>query len=163
MKHHSMNIRVYYEDTDLGGVVYYANYLRFIERARSEWIRELGIDQIKMRNEEEAIFVVTKIKADYLSPAHFDDILTVDTKIKVVSPVRAYFYQNIFREEKVMGGYLTRLLPIFFAITLFLFGNSIKSHLFLNIVLLYQFNFSKFLWMSNLINSVNYFLNPKGS
>tara|TARA_B100000530_G_scaffold336199_1_gene290237 strand:- start:12 stop:404 length:393 start_codon:yes stop_codon:yes gene_type:complete len=102
MKHHSMNIRVYYEDTDLGGVVYYANYLRFIERARSEWIRDLGIDQIKMRNEEEAIFVVTKIKADYLSPAHFDDILTVDTRIKVVSPVRAYFYQNIFREEKVI-------------------------------------------------------------
>ena len=102
MEHHSMNIRVYYEDTDLGGVVYYANYLRFIERARSEWIRELGIDQIKMRNEEEAIFVVTKIKADYLSPAHFDDILTVDTRIKVVSPVRAYFYQNIFREEKVI-------------------------------------------------------------
>ena len=102
MKHHSMNIRVYYEDTDLGGVVYYANYLRFIERARSEWIRGLGIDQIKMRDEDEAIFVVTKIKADYISPARFDDILTVDTKIKVVSPVRAYFYQNIFREEKVI-------------------------------------------------------------
>ena len=102
MKHHSTNIRVYYEDTDLGGVVYYANYLRFIERARSEWIRDLGIDQNKMRDEEEAIFVVTKIKADYLSPAHFDDILTVDTRIKVVSPVRAYFYQNIFREEKVI-------------------------------------------------------------
>ena len=102
MKHHSMNIRVYYEDTDLGGVVYYANYLRFIERARSEWIRGLGIDQIKMRDEDEAIFVVTKIKADYLSPARFDDKLTVDTKIKVVSPVRAYFYQNIFREEKVI-------------------------------------------------------------
>ena len=100
MKNHSMNIRVYYEDTDLGGVVYYANYLRFIERARSEWIRDLGIDQIRMRNEEKAIFVVTKIKADYLSPAHFDDTLTVDTRIKVVSPVRAYFYQNIFREEK---------------------------------------------------------------
>mgnify|MGYP001163531734 FL=1 len=102
MKHHSMNIRVYYEDTDLGGVVYYANYLRFIERARSEWIRDLGIDQIKMRNEEEAIFVVTKIKADYLSPAYFDDLLTVDTRIKVVSPVRAYFTQNIFRKEKVI-------------------------------------------------------------
>ena len=102
MKHHSMNIRVYYEDTDLGGVVYYANYLRFIERARSEWIRDLGIDQLKMRNEEEAIFVVTKIKADYISPAYFDDLLTVNTRIKVVSPVRAYFYQNIFREEEVI-------------------------------------------------------------
>ena len=97
-----MNIRVYYEDTDLGGVVYYANYLRFIERAQSEWIRNLGIDQIKMRNEEKAIFVVTKLKADYLRPAHFDDILKVETKIKVVSPVRAYFYQNIFREEEVI-------------------------------------------------------------
>ena len=102
MKHHSMNIRVYYEDTDLGGVVYYANYLRFIERARSEWIRDLGIDQIKMRNEQKAIFVVTKIKADYLTPAYFDDVLLVDTRIKVVSPVRAYFYQNIFRKEKVI-------------------------------------------------------------
>ena len=102
MKHHSMNIRVYYEDTDLGGVVYYANYLRFIERARSEWIRDLGIDQIKMRNEEKAIFVVTKIKADYLSPAYFDDVLLVDTRIKIVSPVRAYFYQNIFRKEEVI-------------------------------------------------------------
>ena len=102
MKHHSMNIRVYYEDTDLGGVVYYANYLRFIERARSEWIRDIGIDQIKMRNEEKAIFVVTKIKADYLSPAYFDDVLKVDTRIKVVSPVRAYFYQNIFRKEEAI-------------------------------------------------------------
>ena len=102
MTHHSMNIRVYYEDTDLGGVVYYANYLRFIERARSEWIRDLGIDQIKMRNEEKAIFVVTKIKADYLSPAYFDDVLLVDTRIKVVSPVRAFFYQNIFRKEEVI-------------------------------------------------------------
>jgi acyl-CoA thioester hydrolase len=97
-----MNIRVYYEDTDLGGVVYYANYLRFIERARSEWLRDLGIDQIKMRNEGKAIFVVTKLKVDYLLPAYFDDMLTVATKIKIVSPVRAYFYQNIFREEEVI-------------------------------------------------------------
>ena len=99
MKNHSMNIRVYYEDTDLGGIVYYANYLRFIERARSEWLRDLGIDQIKMRNEQDVIFVVTKLKVDYLLPAYFDDMLTVDTKIQIVSPVRAYFYQNIFRQE----------------------------------------------------------------
>lgn len=102
MKNHSMNIRVYYEDTDLGGIVYYANYLRFIERARSEWLRDLGIDQIKMRNEQDAIFVVTKLKVDYLLPAYFDDMLTVDTKIQIVSPVRAYFYQNIFRQEDVI-------------------------------------------------------------
>ena len=102
MKNHSMNIRVYYEDTDLGGIVYYANYLRFIERARSEWLRDLRIDQIKMRNERDAIFVVTKLKVDYLLPAYFDDMLTVDTKIQIVSPVRAYFYQNIFRREDVI-------------------------------------------------------------
>jgi acyl-CoA thioester hydrolase len=102
MKNHSMNIRVYYEDTDLGGIVYYANYLRFIERARSEWLRDLGIDQIKMRNEQDAIFVVTKLKVDYLLPAYFDDMLTVDTKIQIVSPVRAYFYQDIFRQEDVI-------------------------------------------------------------
>ncbi|MCH1412126.1 MAG: tol-pal system-associated acyl-CoA thioesterase [Rhodobacteraceae bacterium] len=97
-----MNIRVYYEDTDLGGIVYYANYLRFIERARSEWLRDLGIDQIKMRNERDAIFVVTNLKVDYLLPAYFDDMLTVDTKIQIVSPVRVYFYQNIFRQEDVI-------------------------------------------------------------
>ena len=102
MKNHSMNIRVYYEDTDLGGIVYYANYLRFIERARSEWLRDLGIDQIKMRNERDAVFVVTKLKVDYLLPAYFDDMLTVDTKIQIISPVRAYFYQNIFRQEDVI-------------------------------------------------------------
>ena len=102
MKNHSMNIRVYYEDTDLGGIVYYANYLRFIERARSEWLRDLGIDQIKMRNERDAIFVVTKLKVDYLLPAYFDDMLTVDTKIQIVSPVRAYFYQDISRQEDVI-------------------------------------------------------------
>ena len=102
MKNHSMNIRVYYEDTDLGGIVYYANYLRFIERARSEWLRDLGIDQIKMRNERDAVFVVTKLKVDYLLPAYFDDMLTVDTKIQIVSPVRAYFYQNIFRQKDVI-------------------------------------------------------------
>ena len=102
MKNHSMNIRVYYEDTDLGGIVYYANYLRFIERSRSEWLRDLGIDQIKMRNERDAIFVVTKLKVDYLLPAYFDDMLTVDTKIKIVSPVRVYFYQNIFRQEDLI-------------------------------------------------------------
>ena len=102
MKNHSMNIRVYYEDTDLGGVVYYANYLRFIERARSEWIREIGIDQIKMRDDEKIIFVVTKLKADYLVPAGFDDVLTIASKIKVLSPVRAYFYQNIYRGEELL-------------------------------------------------------------
>ena len=79
MKNHSMNIRVYYEDTDLGGIVYYANYLRFIERSRSEWLRDLGIDQIKMRNEQDAIFVVTKLKVDYLLPVSYTHLRAHET------------------------------------------------------------------------------------
>ena len=65
---HQFPIRVYYEDTDMGGIVYYANYLKFIERARSDWVREIGIDQNAMRDEG-VVFAVRRVEADYLSPA----------------------------------------------------------------------------------------------
>ena len=71
---HVFPIRVYYEDTDMGGIVYYANYLKFIERARSDWVRSLGIDQNAMREDEGVVFVVRRVEADYLSSAKFDDI-----------------------------------------------------------------------------------------
>jgi acyl-CoA thioester hydrolase len=76
---HRFDLRVYYEDTDLAGIVYYANYLKFIERARSEWVRALGVDQAKMRAEQGLVFAVRRIEADYLAPARFDDVLTVQT------------------------------------------------------------------------------------
>jgi len=77
---HRFAIRVYYEDTDMGGIVYHANFLKFIERARSEWVAGLGLDQNAMRNEG-IVFAVRRVEADYLIPARFDDLLTVETEI----------------------------------------------------------------------------------
>ena len=77
-KYHEFSCRVYYEDTDLAGLVYYANYLKFIERARSEWLRELGIDQNRFRINEGKVFVVRKIEAEYLAAAKYDNVLWMD-------------------------------------------------------------------------------------
>lgn len=89
-------IRVYYEDTDMGGVVYYANYLRFIERARSDWVRGLGIDQNAMR-QDGLIWVVQRVEADYRAPARFDDQLLVETEVLKVSPARLTLGQRVTR------------------------------------------------------------------
>ena len=67
---HRKEIRVYYEDTDMAGIVYYANYLRYIERSRSDWVRDVGIDQLAMK-EAGVVFAVRRVEADYLSPARF--------------------------------------------------------------------------------------------
>jgi acyl-CoA thioester hydrolase len=69
---HEFTCRVYYEDTDMAGIVYYANYLKFIERARSKFVRELGVDQSDMRLNQNMVFAVRKLVADYLKPAVFD-------------------------------------------------------------------------------------------
>jgi acyl-CoA thioester hydrolase len=71
-------VRVYWEDTDAGGVVYYANYLRFLERARTEWLRELGVEQTVLWERDGLVFVVRRVEADYLRPARYDDLLLVD-------------------------------------------------------------------------------------
>jgi len=78
---HTFTLKVYIEDTDLGGIVYHANYLRFVERARSEWVAELGVDQNELRAREGIGFVVRRIEADYLAPARFGDVLTVETVV----------------------------------------------------------------------------------
>lgn len=78
---HEWTVRVYYEDTDFAGVVYYANYLRFIERARTEWLRAAGVDQTALFNETGAVFVVRRCAIDYRRPARFDDLLTVVTAV----------------------------------------------------------------------------------
>lgn len=104
MEPHCFTLRVYYEDTDLAGIVYYANYLKFIERARSEWVRGLGIDQVRMRGEQGLVFAVRRIEADYLKPAHFDDILTVETHLLTLSGARIGLAQDVFRgAEKVFS------------------------------------------------------------
>ncbi|NRB19607.1 MAG: tol-pal system-associated acyl-CoA thioesterase [Rhodobacteraceae bacterium] len=95
---HRFPIRVYYEDTDMGGVVYYANYLRFIERARSDWVRRLGNDQNAMRVDG-LIWVVQRLEADYRVPARFDDELQVETEVLKVSPARLIMGQRVMRGE----------------------------------------------------------------
>ncbi|WP_370287319.1 tol-pal system-associated acyl-CoA thioesterase [Pseudooceanicola nanhaiensis] len=98
---HRFELRVYYEDTDLAGIVYYANYLKFIERARSEWVRGLGIDQVRMKAEG-LVFAVRRVEADYLSPARFDDVLEVETAPEAVTAARIVLGQVVKRAGEVL-------------------------------------------------------------
>ncbi len=95
---HEFPFRVYYEDTDLAGIVYYANYLKFIERARSEWVRSLGIDQNRLRAEDSIVFAVRRVEADYLRPAKFDDELIVETRPEAITGARIVLEQSILRQ-----------------------------------------------------------------
>ena len=99
---HRFDLRVYYEDTDLAGIVYYANYLKFIERARTEWVREIGIDQARLKAEEGIVFAVRRLEADYLSPAQFDDLLTVETRITGISGARITLSQVVRRSDDAL-------------------------------------------------------------
>lgn len=91
-------IRIYYEDTDSGGVVYYANYLKFMERARTEWLRHLGIEQDELLREEKAIFAVRSVDVDFLKPAHFNDLLLVSTRLAKRGGASLTFEQTIRRD-----------------------------------------------------------------
>lgn len=99
---HLFPVRVYYEDTDMGGIVYYANYLRYIERARSDWVRSLGVDQNAMREQDGVVFVVRRVEADYLKPAKFDDELQVRTVVKAVTGARLIMSQEIIRGDDLL-------------------------------------------------------------
>jgi len=92
----SWPVRVYYEDTDSGGVVYYANYLKFFERARTEWLRSFGLNQDKLAQEEDLIFVVRRATLDFVRPARLDDMLEV-----TVEPVKvARVYIELAQEAR---------------------------------------------------------------
>lgn len=95
---HLFTCRVYYEDTDLGGIVYYANYLRFIERARTEWVRSLGIDQTRLKAETGTVFAVRRVEADYLAPARFDDLLGVESEALAATAARLMLRQRVLRD-----------------------------------------------------------------
>jgi acyl-CoA thioester hydrolase len=98
---HRFPVRVYYEDTDMGGVVYHANYLRFIERARSEWVRQLGNDQNAMRDAG-IVWVVRRIEADYLAAAKFEDELLIETKMVKLTNARLVMDQVVKRADRVV-------------------------------------------------------------
>ncbi len=104
MKPFSWPVRVYYEDTDTGGIVYYANYLKFFERARTEWLRNFGLNQDKLAQEEGLIFVVHRATLDFLRPARLDDMLEV-----TVEPLKiARVYVELAQEARRNGELLAR-------------------------------------------------------
>ncbi|MEM7746567.1 MAG: tol-pal system-associated acyl-CoA thioesterase [Paracoccaceae bacterium] len=95
---HRFPVRVYYEDTDFGGVVYYANYLRFLERGRTEALRDLGVDQVALK-ERGIVFVVRRANVEFLAPARFDDALDVRTGAEQVKRASALMHQEIWRGD----------------------------------------------------------------
>ena len=99
---HRFELRVYYEDTDLAGIVYYANYLKFIERARSEWVRSVGIDQTELKAESGLVFAVSRVEADYKRPAKFDDLLGVETRLDKLSGARIFLSQDVSRGSDML-------------------------------------------------------------
>ena len=96
----NLDVRVYYEDTDAGGVVYHANYLKYIERARTEHLRELGFELSALDQKSGLVFVVKSLKAEYLSPAFLDDAIVVQTSIKSMKHASLIFDQKITNIEK---------------------------------------------------------------
>ncbi|MCR8549328.1 tol-pal system-associated acyl-CoA thioesterase [Salipiger sp. P9] len=99
---HEFQVRVYYEDTDMAGIVYHANYLKYIERARSDWVRGLGIDQNALREDDGVVFVLRRVEADFRASAHFDDELTVQTRVQSVSGVRLMLHQEVLRDGETL-------------------------------------------------------------
>lgn len=95
----SWPVRVYYEDTDLGGVVYYANYLKFLERARTEWLRSLGFEQDALRDAENLIFAVRRLQIEYWQAAKFNDELQVSEQISQLGRASFTMQQDITRAD----------------------------------------------------------------
>ena len=98
----TLPVRVYYEDTDAGGVVYYANYLKFCERARTEWLRTLGVSQQALIDEQGLGFVVRSVQADYLAPARLDDALIVVTQVAMLRRASILFEQQLMRGQELL-------------------------------------------------------------
>lgn len=99
---HNISVRVYYEDTDLAGIVYYANYLKYIERARTEWVRDLGVDQGALKAETGTVFAVRRVEADYLIAAKFDDVLTVRTELVKLGGASLIVQQDVLRGDEIL-------------------------------------------------------------
>jgi acyl-CoA thioester hydrolase len=93
---------VYYEDTDAQGVVYYANYFRFLERARTEWLRALGVDQVRMLTVERRMFVVVSTRADFIAPARFNDEIVATASLSALARATFDIEQKIFRGSQLL-------------------------------------------------------------
>ena len=103
-------VKVYYEDTDAGGVVYYANYLKYLERARTEWLRHLGFEQDLLMRETGIVFAVRRVEIDYLLPARLDDALRVELEVSAAGKASLTFAQRIVRRpETVLSRALVKI------------------------------------------------------
>ncbi|MEZ5864628.1 MAG: tol-pal system-associated acyl-CoA thioesterase [Geminicoccaceae bacterium] len=99
---HLLPVRVYYEDTDAGGIVYHARYLAFAERARTELLRSLGVEQRQLRDEVDGVFAVRRAVTEFLRPARLDDALFVETRLRYLRGARLGLLQNITRDGQVL-------------------------------------------------------------
>jgi len=99
---HQLDIRIYYEDTDCGGVVYHANYLKFMERARTEALRNCGFEQNEIAAQDDVIFALSQSDICYLRPAIFDDLICVETQLVAIKGARILFKQSICRNQDVL-------------------------------------------------------------
>jgi acyl-CoA thioester hydrolase len=98
----SFPVRVYYEDTDTAGVVYYANYLRYLERGRTEWLRSLGVEQLRLAQETGLVFAVRSLSIEYLKPARLDDQLAVLTELTLLGRAQVTLKQRIERSGETL-------------------------------------------------------------
>lgn len=96
-------VRVYWEDTDAGGVVFYANYLKFFERARTEWLRAAGVEQQRLRDDTCAMFVVAEVQTRYLAPARLDDLLQVTVQVEEQGTASMVIVQEAFRGDLLLA------------------------------------------------------------
>lgn len=99
---YSFPVRVYFENTDAGGVVYHGEYLKFMERARTEWLRHLGFDHQALARNHRIVFVVTQAVVDFLKPARLDDNVAVSVQLESLGKVRCVFVQEIRREDELL-------------------------------------------------------------
>jgi acyl-CoA thioester hydrolase len=101
-KHH-LNVRVYYEDTDMGGVVFYANYLKYMERGRTEWLRALGVNQSDLVTAEQRGFMVVRVDVRYISPARLDDLLQIESEVTRMGRASLHFAQTVSRRGELIA------------------------------------------------------------
>ncbi len=111
-KHPQFSIRVYYEDTDAGGIVYYANYLKFAERARTEVLRNCGIEQSDLLEKEKIAFAVRSCNIEFLKPAKLDDLLTIESRLDDIGTASLQINQTIRRQDDILATLAVRLAVV---------------------------------------------------
>ena len=109
---HELSVRIYFEDTDAGGIVYHANYLRYAERARTEWMRAQGYDHRRLAADHGLLFAVVRSELDFVTPARLDDELVVRTRLQRFSGIRLELEQQVLRDAMLVCRVLITLALI---------------------------------------------------